>query len=595
LHYSNNPAEPGSLSNNTVIALLEDSHGVLWAGTNGGGLDRHDPGTRGFTHYQFSGKPGSISGDWVWSLFEDSRNQLWVGTWTRGLDKYVREENRFRTYLHDDADPNSLSNNSVLCIREDAAGVLWIGTHGGGLNRFDPESGRFTHFTEKEGLANNVVLGILPDGHGDLWLSTGKGISRFTPSTGRFRNFDSEDGLQWNEFAHGAFGLAESGTMLFGGEGGLLIFDPDSIRDNPVVPPLVLTGFRVFDRPRALTDPLFFTDRIILSHAENFFSFDFVALNYSSPGKNRYKYRLQGLDEGWVDAGSRRTAYYTHVPPGRFVFQVLGSNNDGVWNRTGAGIVVEVLPPYWEEWWFRLLLGLVVAATGVLGYRSHTRGLRREEQRQRELANQLLASQESERSRIAGELHDSLVQNLLVAKNRTLIGLKKCDDPAAVKKELGEISAVVAQSIDEVRDIAHNLRPYQIDRLGLTKAIRSLVETVSTASPIRFRADVEDIDPEIPGEKSIFVYRILQESLNNILRHSDASEASVRVRNLGGSVELTIRDNGKGFAVGKHDVQGSGLSGIAQRVRMLQGTLAIDAAPGRGVVLQVQIPGGQSR
>ncbi len=188
--------------------------------------------------------------------------------------------------------------------------------------------------------------------------------------------------------------------------------------------------------------------------------------------------------------------------------------------------------------------------------------------------------QENERKRLAGELHDSLVQNLLVAKNRSLLGMKKAADPERVTRELSEISSALTDAIEEVREIAHNLRPYQLDRLGLTQALQSLAGKMSESSTVKFSTDIENIDELFTAETSTIVYRIVQESVNNILKHSGASEASIAVKRNPPGVDIVVRDNGRGFrnnqSMASHTA-GFGLSGIEQRVKMLGGALTVDS------------------
>ena len=351
------------------MTLLEDSEGTLWVGTEVGGLDVFDPVRNVFVHHKHSSNVGSISGNWIWSLYEDSKANIWVGTWTTGLNRFVRATNKFETFIHKPADPNSLGNNSILSLVRGCDGVLWLGTLGGGMDQFDPTTHQFTHHTEKDGLSNNVVPGVLADAHGNLWLSTYKGISRFTPTTGDFQSYDISDGLQSSEFNQGAYCELTDGTMLFGGVAGLNYFHPDSIRKNTFVPPVEITGFNVFDEPLSLPQPVYATDHIGLRYTQNFFSFNFVALNYTSSSKNQYLYKLEGLDKDWVNAGARRIAYYTNVPPGRYMFRVRGSNNDGVWNNVGAQVDLVIAPPFWGTWWFRVLFLAAVMLSLFLFYR----------------------------------------------------------------------------------------------------------------------------------------------------------------------------------------------------------------------------------
>jgi signal transduction histidine kinase/streptogramin lyase len=592
MRYTNNSADPQSLSDNTVIALLEDSDGTVWAGTNGGGLEMFDAERNVFVHHKYSPEPGSISGNWIWSLFEDTKGNIWIGTWTTGLNKFVRTKNRFEVFANNPVDPNGLCNNSILCIREDSAGMLWLGTLGGGLERFDPTTHQFTHHVEKDGLSNNVVLGVLPDRHGDLWISTYRGISRFTPATGAFRNFDVSDGLQSNEFNHGAYCKLSDGTMLFGGIGGLNIFNPDGIKDNTFVPPVVLTAFSVLNAPVPLPQPMYNTERITLSYTQNFFSLDFVALSYLSSNKNEYMYRLEGLEDEWVTAGTRRVAYYTHIPPGTYIFHVRGSNNDGVWNEKGAQVNVVVTPPFWGTWWFRILSSASLVAGLFLLYRRRVQGLEKEKRVQQEFSNRLMESQENERKRIAGELHDSLGQNLLVIRNRALLGLKDTELSKQTRDQLDQISSVSTQAIDEVRSISYDLRPYQLDRLGLTKAIRSI--TSGLPSSVQFSMDIDPVDDEVGKDQAIHVYRIVQEGINNILKHSGATEAGVVIRIEGNVIRISISDNGKGMvhssSPDSSGKRGFGLVGIGERAKVLNGTMVIDSLPERGTTLTISIP-----
>ncbi len=589
-HFVHDPANPSSLSENTVIALAEDRDGTLWAGTNGGGLNRYDRARGAFVQYKFSDSPGALGGNWIWSLFVDSRGTLWVGTWTRGLYRYDRARDRFEAFVSNPDDSTTLSNNSVLSIAETNDGLLWIGTHGGGLNRFNPGTKQFRAFTESLGLPNNVVMGILPDAHGNLWLSTNHGLSRFTPATGAFKNFDLDDGLQSNEFDHGAYCKIANGTMLFGGMGGLNIFHPDSIRDNAFVPPVVLTSFSIFDQPVTLPRPVYMTERIHLSHTEGFFSFKFAALNYSASKKNQYMYKLEGLDPDWVRAGTRGVAYYTNVPPGDYVFRVKGSNNDGIWNDAGTQVTVTIEPPFWGKAWFRILVGAALLGLLAALYRRRVHWWRREERIQREFSLRLVQSQEDERKRIAGELHDSLVQNLLIVKNRALLGQQSSHDPQRAAKEFSEITSVITSAINEVRDIAHNLRPYQLDRLGLTRAVTALGETMSASSTTVFTTSIENVDALFAADASILLYRVVQEAVNNILRHADASRASISVRNLARTVEIVIQDDGKGLPDNRGRGTGFGLSGLEQRVRMMGGILAISSLPEKGTTLTITLP-----
>jgi ligand-binding sensor domain-containing protein/serine phosphatase RsbU (regulator of sigma subunit) len=389
--YTYDPSDPASLSGNRVYTVFEDRTGTLWIGTRTGGLNRMDRERQRFVRYQHDPDDSSgISDNFVYCLYEDRGGTLWVGTFGGGLNRMLppaadEGKERFVTYRNDPDDPRSLSNSTVLAVLEDRAGRLWIGTGGGGLNRMVPPSGRdsaatFVRYTEERGLSNNFVYGILEDEHGKLWLSTNFGVARFDPETGSFQNYDVRDGLQSNEFNGGAYEKNRAGEMFFGGINGFNAFFPERVSDNPNVPAVYISDFLVFNEPirpgedSPLTRDITETKRIVLTHDQNVFSLGFVALNFSMPDKNRYRFMMEGIDRGWIETDARhRLATYMNLSPGSYVFKVRGSNNDGVWGVEGASVTVEVRPPYWASWWFRASAFLAV---GALAYTLYGRRLR---------------------------------------------------------------------------------------------------------------------------------------------------------------------------------------------------------------------------
>jgi signal transduction histidine kinase/ligand-binding sensor domain-containing protein len=628
----------GSLRGDNVRALLEGRNGTIWIGTNEG-LNRYNPDTRTFTCIS---RVPHLSQQKLWteSLFESLDGTLWVGTtdlvridhpgepnmtftvYTLSKDSVTSTEIRsglvdrrgflwlgtergvvcfdprsatYRRYSHNPSDSTSLSDNSVYSLVEDsddAAGALWVGTSGG-LNRFSMTSGKCERWVEQAGFPSSCVYGILKDSVGHYWLSTNHGISCFDPGRREgwmFRNFDVSDGVQGNEFNRRSYCRLRSGEFLFGGTHGITQFHPMHIRSNPYVPPVILTAFSKFGRKVQFPTSLHDVHSIELTYDENDFSFEFVALNYTNAIKNQYAYMMEGFDRNWTYSGTRRYAHYTHLDPGEYAFRVKASNNDGVWNESGASVHVSIMPPFWGTWWFRLASVLCMVGGLLLFYRRRVSALENEQRIQREFSLRLMESQENERKRIAGELHDSLGQNLLVIRNRALLGLKETGENTRTQLDL--ISSVASQAIEEVREIAYDLRPYQLDRLGLTKAIASI--TSGLATPIHFTVTIDPIDDHIGKEQAIHVYRIVQEGINNIVKHANASEASIAVRLEGEKISITISDNGVGTQQGENrdagGRRGFGLVGISERARVLNGTVTVESAPGRGTSLRVVVP-----
>jgi signal transduction histidine kinase len=279
------------------------------------------------------------------------------------------------------------------------------------------------------------------------------------------------------------------------------------------------------------------------------------------------------------------------LPPGEF--RVV-AGRDGVWNTTGATLPITMLPPFYSSWWFLGMAFTVSLAAGTTAWKYRASQLSRIHAAQQESSRQLINSQERERKRIAGELHDSLGQQLLIIKNWAVLALSRLEGHEALKEPLGEISSTASHAIEEMRGIAYNLRPYQLEKLGLTAAIRGLAARVAASSDILFAAEIEDVDGMFPEEVEISIYRIVQEALNNAVKHSQATEGRILMTNNLGTVDLKIEDNGRGFIppdgrVPQPSQKGFGLMGIGERVRMLGGRVVIQSAPGRGSRIQISL------
>jgi signal transduction histidine kinase/ligand-binding sensor domain-containing protein/DNA-binding response OmpR family regulator len=367
--YKHDPANPAGLPQKKVSAVFEDRAGDIWVATRNYLSQLVDEQSGRFRHVQYTDKTSEELARL--QIYQDESGRFWLGTGD-GLLRFDPGTQSFRAYRNDPKQPMSLSNNVIksLCPDPDEADhVLWLGTAGGGLNRFDMATETFRHFTEAEGLPNSVVYGILPDEHGHLWLSTNKGLSRFNRKTGSFRNYNVSDGLQSNEFNTGAFYRSKSGEMFFGGINGLNYFHPSDIIDNPHPPPVVITGLKIFNRPvspkdsnAVLQKSISEAEAITLSHRENILTFEFAALDFSAPEKNQYAYMMENFNDDWIHTGSTRSATFTNLSPGDYIFRVKASNNDGVWNEEGAALRITITPPWWRTWWAYLLYGLAVLA-----------------------------------------------------------------------------------------------------------------------------------------------------------------------------------------------------------------------------------------
>jgi ligand-binding sensor domain-containing protein/putative methionine-R-sulfoxide reductase with GAF domain/signal transduction histidine kinase len=357
--YKHDPNNSSSLNNNNVRAISEDSQGNFWIGT-WEGLARFDRKQEKFYHFKHNSEDeSSISDNRVRCILEDKEGELWIGTY-HGLNQFDYKNGKFIHYLHDANDNNSLSHNRILSMHEDTTGVIWIGTYGGGLNKFDKEKKKFTRYTEKNGLADNAIYGVLGDDANNLWISTNKGLSKFDPLLDEFNNFNVNDGLQSNEFNGGAYYKNLSGELFFGGVNGFNSFNPKDIKDNNYIPPIVLTSFKVYDKELKLNQSISTIYEIELSYKQNFISFEFASLDYTNPDKNEYKYKLEGFDKEWINCGHRQFANYTNLDGGKYIFKVKGTNSDGMWNEEGTSVKINIIPPFWETWWFLLIASILI-------------------------------------------------------------------------------------------------------------------------------------------------------------------------------------------------------------------------------------------
>ncbi|HWC76197.1 MAG TPA: two-component regulator propeller domain-containing protein, partial [Blastocatellia bacterium] len=576
----------------TTHVICEDRAGALWFGTHSG-LVKYQDGV--FTKYtKRDGLPGEI----VYVLLEDRNGAIWIGT-ERGLA--VHKGGEFRSYTAGDG----LPPYTVRSLYEDGGGVLWIGTYDAGLYRF--REGRFTAFTIRDGLFNNGVFQILEDSRGYFWISCNLGISRVSKkeledfAEGRVRKvtaipYGKRDGMLNQECNGGnqpAGIIASDGRLWFPTATGVAIIDPAPVEVNSQPPTVVIDEVAIDNKP------IHAPDELRIEPGQQNFEVTYAGLSFIDPERIEFRYRLVGLDSDWIEAGTRRTAYYSHVAPGTYTFEVVAANRASTWSEHPAQIRVVVVPPFWRTWWFILLSAALVLVLAVLLYKHRISTLKRAHAAQKAFSRQLIESQEAERKRIAAELHDSLGQNLLVIKNRAMLAMRTADDGTI--EQLNEISSTTDQAIDEVSEISYNLRPYHLDRLGLTRAIEAMVRRVSGSSGIKFLSAIDPVDRLFDQSAEISIYRIVQESVNNIVKHSGATEASVTIRKNEREVEIRISDNGRGIIseTGTSDPRpngGFGLIGIGERARMLGGRHYLQTARGIGTTLtvRVKLPESQS-
>ena len=595
-HYRHNPDDPTSLISDNVYTIFGDRDGHMWVGQVGG-LSRFDPARDGFTNYKpVPDHPGSLENT-VWIIDEDHSGTLWLGTWGGTLVSFDDQAKTFVNHTPDPYDPQRLNGGGVNAIHEDQAGTLWVGAMDG-LYRYNRQNGAFVRFTENQGLPSSTIRCILEDRAGKLWLSTQKGISRFDPQKQTFRNYDVSDGLQSNEFSTGCY-QSPDGEMFLGGSNGLNAFFPENVRDDPYVPPVVITSFRIFNKPvpigagSLLKKAIPYVNSLTLPYRDNVFSFEFAALSYANSHKNHYRYKLENFERTWNEVGSRqRLATYTNLDPGKYAFRVQGSNGDGVWNEEGVSLTVVITPPWWNTTWFRALCALFLIALLWAAYQWRLGQVHHQ-------FEMTLEARVSERTRIARELHDTLLQSFhgVLLRLQTVSQLMR-ERRMEAQESLESTIDEVAEAITEGRDAVQGLRASTVQTNDLALALNVLCEGLATdpandgtpAFQVTVQGEGRDLHPILRDE----IYRIATEGLRNAFHHAQATRIEVEIRYDDEQFQLRVRDDGKGIdpaVLCRQHVEGHyGLPGMRERATLIGGKLTVWSELEAGTEVELRVP-----
>ncbi len=563
-----------SISNNQATALHLDRSGQLWIGTRLG-FCRYDPKTDRFRRYiKEATAVRSHSAD-IQSIELDNNGKIWLTTW-QGLFYYDEARDSVLAFETSDKALQEALDVKINSIYQHQDGNYWIATENG-LIEMNASGRMLRHLTELDGLPSSYICDIEGDEFGNIWVSTFFGFLRMNPAPGMLntlRIFTIDDGIQSNEFNVGtAFHNPRTGELFFGGINGFNRFFPEKVKDNPLPPPVALTAFRKFDKTvlsgRALSE----TRAIELKHNEPYFAFEFSALDYTIPEKNQYAYKMVGFDERWIRSGNRRFASYTNLDAGEYRFQVRAANNDGIWNTEGVGINIIIHPPFWETWWFRLILAGIIIGALWLAYRARIRKL---------------LELERMRVRIASDLHDDIGSSLTKIALYTDL-MQNGTDAGESEKLLTKIGNMSRELIVTMSDIVWSIDARNDTYGDLLDRMHDFAIGLLPPQEISYTIKTRGISEsqKLPANIRQNLYLIFKEAVNNVVRHSEASQVQISLEQQGQQFRLNIRDNGCGNS-GTLRKSGHGLRNMQMRAERLGGELAVKQNGGLELDLTIE-------
>ena len=572
---------------NIANCLLYDSQHTLWVGCNNGirriqQLDKFIAGGFAGNALLAVGFP-ALDGQLAYNpnitfyaLAEDGQGNIWAGAWD-GLYVYNRKKGTVVKYVHNPANPQSISDNVVRSICLSKNNDVWIGTLNGGLNHFNTATGVFTAYTTDNGLPNNTIYTILEDNSGLLWLGTNAGLCRFNKTDHAVRNYTPRDGVQNFEFNTNAASLAPNGLLCFGGTSGFNIFQPDSLSNGFAPPKAVITRFKIFDQEYPVPASV-----LTLPHGQNAFSFEFASLSYYRSSEHQYAYMLEGVDKDWIKSGNRHFTNYVHLLPGRYVFKVRVANYTGVWSKEITTLTFIINPAWYNTWWFRLAIALLVTS-GLYGLYSY-----------RIWQIQKLYNV---RNHIASDLHDEIGSTLSsISLMSGMMQRKLQAGDTGVNGLLAQVSSSTSNMLEALSDIVWAINGSNDRFDNVIDRMRAFAIDLLEPAEINIHFDagngLSDLKLDMQHRKNL--YLIFKEALNNTVKYAACNNVTIDISRKGTkTLLLKITDDGKGFDLennikDNNSLSGNGIRNMKKRAEELGAKLDIISAPQKGTSILLE-------
>lgn len=604
----------------SVHYITEDNACFLWIGTGGAGLWKYSPVDNTIKKY-FTAKDGTgPSHPYVYTILHDSYGNLWIGTPTGGLNLFNPQSEKFIYFQNKQENANSISNNIILSLHEDKQSNLWIGT-AGGLNKLIPKLGKnifqklssvhsdslFQSYSEHQGFPNDVIYGILEDEHGKLWTTTNRGIAVFDMNEAYvIRTFDVSDGLQSNEFNQNGFFKKKDGLFFFGGINGFNICHPDSIKGSQFIPPVVLTRLSLFNEPVKVGSDLlkkFFLekelhsiDEILLSWQQDVITFEFAALSYISPDKNQYSYMLEGFNKDWVQAGNIRSATYTNLDPGNYIFKVRASNSSGVWNEAGTALKIYISTPPWLSWYAYLFYFALIACVIYLFIRLRINKVTREINIQTQIEKAKFHEREEFRKKSAADFHDEAGNKITKITLFTEMARSGIDNKEQLDYYLKKIQLNISELSSGMRDFLWVMDPQRDTLFETITRLKDFGDSTFADTNILFSVCsiiIEFHKIILPMNVRRTILQIFKEAMNNCAKHSLAKEVILAANLKSGIIEISLSDNGRGFDINEEKNKDKyGLTIMHDRAKNIKAAFEIHSQKDKGttILLKYIIP-----